>query len=120
MNFFSFEADPKVLRKVAGHGDDISAGLHAGVSHLDAEHAGIGKWGEGFAFVDEVSKVEHSWSDRIEAMRKECENISDNLRKTAHNYEKNEEQTSSSFSADATGMSSHGSPSSQKYLSDFG
>ena len=120
VNFFSFEADPKVLRDVAGHGDDISAGLHTGGSHLDDEHAGIGKKGEGFTFVDEISKVEHSWSDRIEAMRKECEGISHNLRETAQNYEKNEEKTSSSFSDDATGMSGRGSPSSQKYLSDFG
>lgn len=119
MDFFSFETDPKVLLAAAGHGAEISAGLSVGVKALDSEHHGIGKQGEGFTFVDELSKVERSWSDRIESMRKECESISHSLVETARNYEESEEKSSSSFSGSEAGLSSNAA-SPQKYPSDFG
>ncbi|WP_159393924.1 hypothetical protein [Streptomyces sp. NRRL F-5755] len=67
------------------------------MSELDAAHQKIPSEAEGFAFAQELLKIERSWCERLGLVADECGSLSQLLRETAGRYEKNEEHTTEAF-----------------------
>ncbi|MFH8404746.1 hypothetical protein ACH4FX_08205 [Streptomyces sp. NPDC018019] len=96
--FWDSKAEPKTLKTVAAQGDELRSGTLRGVIELDAAHQKISSETEGFAFAQELLKIERSWRERLGVVADECGSLSQLPRETAGRYEKNEEHTTEAFS----------------------
>lgn len=91
------KVDPKALRAAASHGDEMQAGVGTAVGNLNSQHQGVPGEADGAEFAVELMKTLRSWHDRLGDVRKETVDITQSLRTSADNYEKNDERTSASF-----------------------
>jgi uncharacterized protein YukE len=103
MSLFEEKVKPESLRNAAKQSDEAESGTGVTISQLDAAHAGVPGQTVGFSFAEELLQVQCSWESRLRAVKEKCGSVSEMLRQTADNYEKNEAETADSFKATKTG-----------------
>lgn len=75
----------------------MQSGTGSAISALDAHHRSVPGQTAGFSFAQQLLRTHHSWQARLGDIRKECGDIAQSLRKSADNYQQNDDNTARSF-----------------------
>ncbi|WP_185994134.1 type VII secretion target [Streptomyces benahoarensis] len=114
------DVQPKTLRTAAGQGEEMQSGVASAISALNAHHQGLPGQTAGFSFAQQLMRTQHSWQARLGDVRNECGDVAQSLRKSADNYETNDDNTARSFTQRSESLAMVRPAAQSRHNSPFG